>query len=97
MDITELQAAVATLARTDRGRNAMRRLLYWLDDDGMGLDRYGQEAVVTVLWSAWGPFAGTARDLMREAKRKPKWIWEGNAGDCGVMRERFERAEGRPQ
>lgn len=66
MDTTDLQSAAQALARTDRGRNAMLHLLAWLDDDGLGLDSQGQEAVITLLAGAWGRYAGTARDVMRE-------------------------------
>lgn len=44
----------------------MRHLLAWLDDDGLSLDRQNQDAVINILEGAWGPYAGTARDYMRE-------------------------------
>ena len=63
-DVTD---AVRHLARTSRGRNALKRLLEWLDDDGLGLDMVNQEAVLTLLDGAWGKYPGTARDAMRAA------------------------------
>ena len=64
--LEDLRYAVEYLTRTERGRNALKRLLAWLDDDGLGMDAYNQRAAMTVLESAWGPWSGTARDLMRE-------------------------------
>lgn len=62
----DLRVAASNLSKTTRGRHAMRWLLGWLDDDGLGLDSLGQESVLMILEAAWGPFAGTARDAMRE-------------------------------
>lgn len=60
------EQAIAQLAKSQRGRNALRRLLEWLDDDGLGLDQHNQEAVYQVLAAAWCA-PGSTRDLMREA------------------------------
>ena len=64
ISLEDLRYAVEYLARTERGRHAMQRLLAWFDDDGLGLDAYNQRAVLTVLEAAWGSWSGTARDLM---------------------------------
>lgn len=66
-ELQDLEHAVTILNRTDRGRNAMRHMLAWLDDDGLGLDGDGQVAARTLLNGAWDGWAGTARDLMRDA------------------------------
>lgn len=58
--------AVEQLANSRIGLNALRRLLAWLDEDGLGLDATNQVAVLTILDGAWGQFAGSARDFMRE-------------------------------
>lgn len=58
--------AVAQLAKSGRGRNAMRHLLCWLDDDGLGLDTANQDAVIALLELAWGGWAGSVRDVMRD-------------------------------
>jgi hypothetical protein len=62
----DLRIAASNLFKTTRGRHAMRWLLGWLEHDGLGLDSAGQEAVMMILDGAWGPFAGIARDAMRE-------------------------------
>jgi hypothetical protein len=62
-----LEEAVARLRQTTRGRNTMRRLLEWLDDDGLGLDAENQFATMTIIKGAWGSWCGTTRDLMRQA------------------------------
>lgn len=65
---TEIYSAAEHLSETVRGENALRVLLAWLyDGDGLGLDAENQEAVLTLLHGAWGPWAGTVRDAMREA------------------------------
>ena len=67
MTTTDLHAAAQRLSKSDHGRDALRRVVEWLDNSGVSLDRGNQEAVLTLLAGAWGPFAGTARDVMREA------------------------------
>ena len=62
-DVTD---AATVLSKTTRGRHAMRWLLGWLEDDGIGLDGIGQEAVINLLQGAWGQWAGSTRDAMRE-------------------------------
>jgi hypothetical protein len=74
MLLEDVRKAVEQLARSDKGRSAMRHLLKWLEDDGLSLDHENQAAAVTVLKGAWGAWAGTTRDLLREAirARKPR-------------------------
>ena len=64
---TDLTAAATQLANSRVGRNALRAILDWLDADGLTLDGDNQAAILTLLEGAWGPYAGTARDAMREA------------------------------
>ena len=63
----DVEEAVSHLARSRHGREAMQSLLSWLDANGCSLDQVNQECVFTVLEAAWGAYAGTTRDLMREA------------------------------
>ena len=65
MDDSDLIDAANTLSRSARGREAMRVLLAWLDDTGLGLDSQNQEAVLILLQGAFA-FPGTARDVMRD-------------------------------
>jgi hypothetical protein len=65
--VSDVEAAVALLKRTGRGRSVMRDLLGLSDRGGVGLDAGGQEAVYTLLSAVWGPYTGTARDVMRDA------------------------------
>jgi hypothetical protein len=67
MTPAHLREAVDDLSKTERGRSAMCHLLAWLDDDGLGLDERNQEAYLIVLHLAWNGYAGTTRDLLREA------------------------------
>lgn len=63
----EISVAVGILSQSSRGRNAMRHALAWLDDDGLGLDQRSQEAVLALLDAAWGSYAGSVRDAMRDS------------------------------
>jgi hypothetical protein len=63
----DMTAAAEHLVKSTKGRHALQALLRWLNDDGLGLDLTNQEAVLTLLDGAWGPFAGTARDAMHDA------------------------------
>lgn len=63
----DIRKVAEHLATTARGRSAMRHVLAWLDDDGLGLDGTNQAAIAVLLNAAWGPFAGTVRDAMRLA------------------------------
>jgi hypothetical protein len=66
MTITDLEAAAARLNRSEKGRQAMADLLALLDNGALALDYDNQSAVLTLLTGAWGQYAGTARDVMRE-------------------------------
>lgn len=82
---TDLHNAVEQLKRSRRGQTAMRKLLEWLDDTGLGLDEQNQEAILILLEGAWGPFPSTARDLMRDATRKPRrQSSHAGLGDTGL-------------
>jgi len=62
----DIREAAARLGYSERGFQAMQHLLSWLDAGGIGLDGTNQADILTILHAAWGPFAGTARDCMRE-------------------------------
>ena len=66
LTIEDMQEAAAQLGRSGRGRSAMRQILAWLDNDGLGIDAENQQAIFTLLEGAWGPFSGSARDAMRD-------------------------------
>lgn len=63
----ELFAAAQQLAKSQRGRDALRRMLDWLDATGLGLDADNKAACLTLLDAAWGKYPMSARDAMREA------------------------------
>jgi len=67
----DMELAVEKLAESERGRAVMLGLLKLLDDHALGLDYQGQKAVVTLLHSAWGSFAGSTRDYMRDTLETP--------------------------
>lgn len=61
-----LRADAQHLATSDRGLDALHRVLEWLEISGLGLDRRNQNAILTLLTNAWGGYAGTVRDVMHE-------------------------------
>lgn len=63
----ELVRAAGHLAKSEKGRDAMRRVVDWLDESGCSLDPWNQRAILKLLEAAWGGWAGTARDVMHEA------------------------------
>jgi len=65
--MSDLQAAVKVLKRSERGRRTLKYLNTWLNDCGALLDQQGQEAVVELLEGVWGPIRGTSLDLLRDA------------------------------
>ena len=64
---SRLQAAIAQLERSPRGRRALYTLAEWLSTSGWGLDAANQESIQVLVQSAWGPYRGTAFDMIRRA------------------------------
>lgn len=62
----ELMHAARQLAESTRGRDALRRVVDWLEESGLGLDQNNQQATLTLLEHAWAGYAGTVRDVMHE-------------------------------
>jgi hypothetical protein len=73
MTRSEIHTAARQLARTPRGRNAIRRLLAWLEDTqdldlwGLDLDEIDKARVLTLIGAGWGREYLEARDAMRAA------------------------------
>lgn len=65
-----MQESAARLSRSPVGRNAMRHVLEWLDEDGLLLDFQNREDLLRLLQMAWGSYAGTARDVMHAAMNR---------------------------
>lgn len=63
----DMEQAVEVLQGSERGLATLRGVLGLLDDSALGLDYRGQNAVVTLLQAAWGSYAGSTRDCMRDA------------------------------
>ncbi len=63
----ELEQAVAQLSRSDKGQQAMRDLLAFLENGGISLDAINQRQILGLLSGAWGSHAGTALELLRDA------------------------------
>lgn len=64
---SRLLAAIAQLEGSPRGRRALYTLAEWLATSGWGLDGANQESIQVVIQSAWGPYRGTAFDMIRRA------------------------------
>lgn len=67
-DLTE---AAEQLARSERGRDALRRLRDWMEEgEVLGLDQNNQDAVLTLLCGAWDGLPGSAREAIHDALRR---------------------------
>lgn len=62
-----LAGDVQQLQKSRVGRNAIKALSAWLDNDGCLLDTANQEAVYRLLAGAWGGLAGSVTDALRDA------------------------------
>jgi len=65
-DLRRLTAAIDQLGTSCRGRSALAQLLRWLEDDGLGLDQFNQDAVFVLLKAIWGRWPATARDMIQD-------------------------------
>lgn len=64
--IESARNCISRLSQSDKGRNAMRRVLEWLDGDGLSLEWGNREAIIMLLREAWlQPMA--VREMIREA------------------------------
>lgn len=73
------EQAIEQLRKSSRGVRSLRAILDWLDADGIGLDEFNQNAVITLIGYAWRQ-PGSTRDLMRDALyrlRVDKFIEKG--------------------
>jgi hypothetical protein len=65
--LAELRRAAEYLARTDKGRDAMRHVVRWLEASGLSLSTDNQECILLLIDQAWNGYAGTAREVMHDA------------------------------
>lgn len=70
----DMEHAVEVLSESRRGRDVMQSVLNLLDDHALGLDYPNQNAVLTILRAAWGPFAGSTRECMADALETAKAV-----------------------
>lgn len=61
----DIDGAAQRLARSERGRNALRDVIALLNNGGIGLDSENQQAVMTLLYAAFTDWPGYSRDAMR--------------------------------
>lgn len=59
--------AARHLAKSDKGRKALRAVIDWLEDSGLSLDGQNQNAILELQRMAWEGWAGTVRDAMHAA------------------------------
>lgn len=65
VDEIDMHEVVEQLRRSERGRQAMRIVLEWMDIGGIGLDHQNQTAILRLIALMWR-FPGSARDYVRE-------------------------------
>jgi hypothetical protein len=63
--------AARHLAKSDKGRDALRRVLDWLESSGLSLDGQNQNAILELQRLAFEGWAGTVRDAMHAALAAP--------------------------
>ena len=63
----DILLAISQLQQSGRGQAAIDGLLKWLQNCGLALDLPNQAAVIALLGAVWGPYAGTALELMGAA------------------------------
>ncbi len=65
-----LSHSIERLQRSEKGRATLRALQSWLvEGDGCSLDGYGKQCAQNLIDAAFGSYAGTALDLLRNATR----------------------------
>lgn len=64
-DQADMMDAIKQLRRSEKGRNAIRHVLTWMDDDGAALDYHNQSAIQTLIALCWR-MPGATRDAMRD-------------------------------
>ncbi len=69
LSIEDLERAVVQLGRSEKGQQAMRDLLAFLENGGISLDANNQLHVLCLLSGAWGNHAGTALEVLRSMVR----------------------------
>ena len=65
LSIEDLERAVVQLGRSEKGQQAMRDLLAFLENGGISLDTENQLHFLCLLSGAWGNYAGTALEALR--------------------------------
>ena len=69
VSMEDLDGAVTNLSRSDKGQQAMRDLLAFLENGGISLDGNNQLHVLCLLSGAWGSYAGTTLEALRSMVR----------------------------
>lgn len=65
VSIEDLERAVVQLGHSDKGQQAMRNLLAFLENGGTSLDANNQLHILCLLSGAWGNYAGTTLEALR--------------------------------
>ena len=65
ISVEDVERAVVQLSRSEKGVQAMRDLLGFLENGGTSLDEANQLSILCLLSGAWGKYAGTVREALR--------------------------------
>lgn len=65
VSVENLERAVVQLGRSEKGKQAMRDLLAFLENGGISLDADNQLHVACLLAGAWGNYSGTTLEALR--------------------------------
>lgn len=69
-DEETINAAIDQLLRSERGRHALSTFLPWFGECAAGLDAQNQQAILTLLATAWGPRPMTTLEMIEAALRR---------------------------
>ena len=69
--IGDIEKAAERLLQSEKGKQAAVDLLAMLENGAIGLDDQNQAAVIAILDGAWGEYAGTALDVLRDKTGAP--------------------------
>ena len=67
VSVEDIERAVVQFGRSEKGQQAMKDLLAFLENGSISLDEENQLHVLCLLSGAWGSYAGTTLEALRAA------------------------------
>lgn len=67
LNVEGMHKAAQHLAKSDKGFNTLTHLDRWMSDGGLSLDHINQQAMLALIFGAFGSLPGTVRDVVSMA------------------------------